>query len=63
MKREISVLTVVGECGTTRYDSDRDPSSIAGGGAVTTTSGRLVPRPLAVQLMPFPGLLFLSLRL
>ena len=56
MKREISVLTVVGECGTTRYDSDRDPSSIAGGGAVTTTSGRLVPRPLAVQLMPFPGL-------
>lgn len=55
MKREISVLTVVGECGATRYDSDRDPSSISSGGA-GTTSGPLVQHPLTVRLMHFSGL-------
>ena len=55
MKREISVLTVVGECGATRYDSDRSPSSVSGGGA-GTTNDPLVQRPLAVRLMHFSGL-------
>ena len=55
MKREISVLTVVGECGTKRYNSDRGPSSISGGGA-GTTSGPLVQRPLTVRLVHFSGL-------